>query len=845
MSKEQSRVNQKSLRPEQPVIPERFQHYAAVGAIILSLLIFFWPVLYGGKTFLSSDSIASHAWDTVLKDAGAQGIFALWNPYIFCGMPGYASLTFTGNRWFDLSAQVYSAGKDVAYFLLGNTGDAAVLIYYIVFATGMYVLLYSKTRSKLSAVIGSVGAIYSMYIIIWIMSGHTTKIATIQTFPWILLVLERLRGKFDWRLALLLSLLVHLALLATHVQMAFYMFFAIGIYLIFILLRSIIKKEDYKGILRAGLTLAAASVIGLAMDSDRYLSVFEYNPYSIRGSAPIHTDTQQPDSKTQSAGLDYDYATQWSFSPGEMMTWVVPNWYGFGGREYNGILTQNRPVHINFYFGPMTFTDGPQYMGVIILVLAVVGFVRFRRDPFVQFLGAMSLVALVIAFGKEFSLLFDPMFKYFPGFNKFRIPSMILVLVQLFVPMLAGYAVAGFIEDRGKNLEPKSERRWKYALIGLAGAFVVTLLLKDAVLSLYSTFQPYREIAPNIARSVRTNQPEVLNEVYRFVSESVVSDVRAGLFLLTVALGALHFYRKRVIGTTLFAAVLCTATVADLWRVALEPNKPQPASEQQQLFTAPDYVRALQQDSSTYRVLQFTNNQLQYDNTLAYFRIQSAYGYQGAKLRAYQDMIDVAGTTNPLVWQLMNVKYILSNTPDSSGLLSLLLRGAQYSIYQYKYALPRAFFVDAYQVASGVETLEKIKSMSFNVYQMAFAEKDLGGKIDAPDSTANAELVRFGIQNLELRLKASGNNLLFLSEAYYPSGWKAWLDGKEIPIHRLNYLFRGVVVPKGEHRLEMRFEPTGFALGKNISLAANVLILGAAGFAGFDWWRKRKTTKVA
>jgi hypothetical protein len=842
MSKEQPRAKQKSVRTERSLIPERFQHYASIGVLILSLLIFFWPVLYGGKTFLSSDSIASHAWDTLLKDAETQGIYALWNPYIFCGMPGFASLTFTGNRWYDLSARVYSFAKDGVYFLLGNTGDAAVLVYYIAFITGMYILLFSKTRSKLAAVIGSLGSTYSMYIIIWIMSGHATKIATIQTFPWILLVLERLREKFDWRLAVALTVLVHFALLATHVQMIFYIFLAIGIYLSFLLIRSLVKKEDFKGILRAGLVLAAASVIGFAMDSDRYLSVLEYNPYSIRGSAPIHTDTQQPDSKTQSSGLDYDYATQWSFSPGEMMTWLVPNWYGFGGRDYTGILTQNRTTHLNFYFGPMTFTDGPQFMGVIVLVLAMIGFFRFRSDPFVQFLGTMSLVALLISFGKEFPLLFDPMFKYFPGFNKFRIPSMVLVLVQMFVPMLAAYGVSGFLEDRGKNLGAKSDQRWKYTLIGLASALVITLLIKEIVVTLFGTFQPFRDVAPLLVRSVRTNQPEVLNEVYRFVTESVVDDVRVGLFLLLAAFGALHLYRKGAISMTLLSIVLSGAVVADLWRVALEPNKPQLAAEQQQIFTPPDYVRALQQDTSTFRVLQFTNNQLQYDNTLAYFRIQSGYGYQGAKLRAYQDMIDIAGTTNPLVWQLMNVKYVLSNTPDSSGLLIQSYKGAQYSVYQYRYAVPRAFFVDAYQVANGVETLEKIKSMSSNAFQLAFAERDLGEKIDAPDSTARAELVQYGIQNLELRVKASGNNLLFLSETYYPLGWKALLDGREIPIHRLNYLFRGVIVSKGEHRLEMRFEPRGFALGKNISLAANVLVLGAAGVAGVDWWRRRKTT---
>ncbi len=838
MSKEPSRGKLPPVKNERPLIPPRFQHVAAIGVIVLSLVIFLWPVLYGGKTFLAADTIASHAWDTILKDAETQGIFAQWNPYIFCGMPGYASLTFTGNRWYDLSAQVFFVFNNAVRLALGNSNDAIVVFYYIIFAMGMYVLLFSKTRSKLASVVGSLGALYSTYIIIWIMTGHTTKIATLHTMPWMLLVLERLREKFDWRLAVALALLVHLTLLSSHVQMIFYVFFAIGVYLFFLLARSWRNKAEAKAVVLTGLILAAASMTGFAMDSDRYLSVLEYNPYSIRGSAPIQTDTQQPDSKTQSGGLDYDYATQWSFSPGEMMTWLVPNWYGFGGREYRGVLSQNRPMELNLYFGPMTFTDGPQYMGIVLTVLAVMGFLRFRKDPFVQYLGGMTIFALVVSFGKEFPVLFDAMFKYFPGFNKFRIPSMILVLVQLFVPILAAYAIAGYIEDRGKHLDTKTEQRWKIALIGLAGAFAISLVLGGVVESIYATFHPAQEVTPRLARSYGDN-PQVLSELYQFIAGSVVTDVRVGLFFLTLSLGALHWYRKGKIQAGAMASMLVIVVVADLWRVAEEPNKPKPGSDQKAIFTAPDYVRALQQDTTQFRVLQFINNQLPYDNTLAYFRIQSAYGYQGAKPRAYQDMIDVAGPTNPLVWQLMNVKYIISNTQDSSGLLALAYRGAQHSIYQYKYALPRAFFVDAAQVASGAATLEKIKSMAFNAYQVAFVEKEIEEKIDPPDSTARVAITRYGIQDLQLRVKASGNNLLFLSEMYYPVGWTAWLDGKEIPIHRLDYMFRGVVVPKGAHDLEMRYASRGYALGKDISLGVNVLVLCAGVGAGFGWWRKK------
>ena len=86
--------------------------------------------------------------------------------------------------------------------------------------------------------------------------------------------------------------------------------------------------------------------------------------------------------------------------------------------------------------------------------------------------------------------------------------------------------------------------------------------------------------------------------------------------------------------------------------------------------------------------------------------------------------------------------------------------------------------------------------------------------------------MRYGSQDIEIKVTATGNNLLFISDTYYPKGWKAYLDGKEIEIYRLNYLFRGVMIPQGTHTVLMKFEPATFALGKTISLITNLLILG-------------------
>jgi hypothetical protein len=291
------------------------------------------------------------------------------------------------------------------------------------------------------------------------------------------------------------------------------------------------------------------------------------------------------------------------------------------------------------------------------------------------------------------------------------------------------------------------------------------------------------------------------------------------------------------------AALIVVVALADLWRIGFRPMDPKPRTEQKEIFTQAPYIKALAGDSSTYRVIQLINGQTQYDNTLAYWRVQNAYGYQGAKLRAYQDVVDVAGLGNPLVQQLMNVKYIVMNQPDSAKAAYLAYDGPDMKIYQNPVGAERAFFVNRYETATGLQILNNMAAMSFDPRDVAYVMEDPKITVDPPQAGARVAYVRYGLQNLEASVSATGNNLLFLSEAWYPNGWKAFIDGVETPIHRLNYMFRGVVVPKGEHKLEMRFEPSGFLLGKNLSLAANLLIIGGLGFAGFDWWRKRRVAE--
>ena len=826
------------IRDESPIIPAKYQHAAVIALLFLSLVIFFNQIIFSGKTFLGADTIASHSWDNVLKEAHAEGVFPLWNPYIFCGFPGYASLTFAGTRLFDISS-IFLGYVDA---LLGDLflapPEGWVLGFYFIFGVGMYFFVFSKLKQKIPSLIAALGAMYSMYIISWVPAGHNTKIAVMAFFPIIFMIVEKLRDKFDWKLAIILVFVLHFSFLPAHIQMIFYTYLALGIYFLFFLVRSLFKKEEWKPIVRTIAVFAVATILAVSMDADKYLSVWEYNPYSMRGSNPI---VKAPGGeKTIEGGLAYDYATAWSFGVGEMATFFVPSWYGFGRTTYQGPLTNNQPIQQVFYFGPEPWTESPQYMGVVILILAFIGFWRYRKNPFVQYLAIMCVFSLLVSFGKEFPLVYDPMFKYFPLFNKFRGPSMILTVVQILVPILAAYGIASYTGNRPQSVPPTSERKWKYVLGGLGVLFIAAVFVPGLYKSVYAAF-----ITPQMVAAKFGNNQQVVQLLYQFFQDKVATDFLFGFGFLFVAFGALYRYMHQRLSLNLLGAILVIVIVADLWRIDFQPMDPQARTDSTDVFTAPDYVRYIKQDTTLYRVLLFENGRPPYDNKLAYWKIQSAYGYQGAKMRWYQDIDDVAGMDNPLVWQLMDVKYIISNRPDSSQVLSLAYNGPQYKVYVNRAHVPRAFFVNRYEVTSGLDMLRKMASMSFDVRDVAYFTEDPHLKIEPPKDGAKAEYVSYGLQDLIVNVTATGNNLLFLSESYYPNGWKAYLDGNEIPIYRMDYLFRGVVVPAGTHTLEMKFEPKSFYVGKNASLGMNIVLIVVLLFAGYDTWKKRRSPVVS
>lgn len=89
------------------------------------------------------------------------------------------------------------------------------------------------------------------------------------------------------------------------------------------------------------------------------------------------------------------------------------------------------------------------------------------------------------------------------------------------------------------------------------------------------------------------------------------------------------------------------------------------------------------------------------------------------------------------------------------------------------------------------------------------------------------EMVKYGPRDLVYKSNSKEKQLAIFSEIYYNDGWKAYVDGKEVPILKADYLLRAIEVPAGQHKIEFKFDLPMLGKANTWSFIASlVLILG-------------------
>ncbi len=842
MSKQKKVSSQQTQKKEvgfsfEKIIPEKFQTPALLILLLLLIIIFFEPIFFGGKTVASGDLVQVKSLrEYATKD---RDTYSLWNPYIFCGMP--AVVTSASPRWFDLTSALYSI-TTLALLQIADDYSVTYVLSFIILAFSTFFLMRQFGLSRSVSFITAAAITFSTGISVLFFIGHITKLKSLAVFPFILMMLFRFQKEIKILDVLLFVLGIHLLALGAHVQIVFYFLLTVMIYFIYYLTRSFIKKDKplQKQLIKSLVISVIAGVIALMMSYDTYSQLYEYKPYSTRGTKSV-TEIENPGKPSQSNS--YEYNTSWSFSPGEVLTFIVPSYYGFGKSTYNGPLTNNRDYEVNTYFGQMPFVDTAMYMGVIVFALGLFTLFVKWKEPLVQFFGIIIVLFILISFGKNFPVIYNLMYYYFPLFDNFRVPSMILHVVQIIFPLLAGLGVMKIISLRNEK-NPGIEKGLKNTAIVFSVLFIFSLLLSSSINSWFVGR------VNNYALGLgQTQEAQMFSAFSEYMSGMFTGDLQIALALLALTFGISFAFASSKINKELFILLLSVFVLFDLFRISNRGAEYADVSTINERFREPEYISVIKQqnEKEPYRILNLKQDgsmgtvSSQNSNFNVYFLQEDFFGYSAAKPRSYQDIMDVVGPVNVTLWRMLGVKYVVTDRQFNPDGFVNIYQSEKTFVYRNDRALPRVYFVDSVAQKSSSEILNEIKNDSFDPQKLAFVDK-LDFSVNRIDSTTSAVITNYKDELVSIDVTANGNNFLFFGTTFMP-GWKALVDGTETKVYKTNHGFQGIVVPQGKHKVEFIYEPSGFSLGKNLSLVLNILLLGGIIVLIFVSKQKNKTAK--
>ncbi|HSO88328.1 MAG TPA: YfhO family protein, partial [Draconibacterium sp.] len=640
-----------------------------------------------------------------------------------------------------------------------------------------------------------------------------------------------------------------LELLAGHPQISYYGLILLVIYGIIELIYAI-KEKALAAFLKSVLLLLAGVIIAVGMNFSRLYTAWEYSKETIRGPSEL---TSNNENKT--SGLDKDYVVQWSYGIDETLTLLIPNFKGgssltnpgensesYKTMREKGMQNLRQNIQgVSMYHGDQPGTSGPVYVGAIVVFLFFLG-LFVVKGVYKWWLLSATVISIVLSWGGNIMPLTSFLLDHLPMYNKFRAPSMTLVIAQIAMPLLGFIALNNILSGKVEKKE------W---LNGLKWAAIITggLTLLFAVLpGISGSFSNASDSArfPNwLIDSVIADRKSLLR----------MDALRSFLFI-ALAAGALYLWNLKKIQTNLFIGVLGVLILVDLWAVDkryLNSDNFVSKREAANPFPEMPVDKAILQDKDLYYRVLPLQNPFQ-DARASYFH-KNVGGYHAAKLRRYQEIIE-----NQLVPEMQEmIKGLQAGAQPDSVLRSLSainMLNTRYIIYDLNNpplrnpnAMGNAWFVNNYKtVANADEEIAALKGIDPSnevVIDKRFSEF-VGGKKFQKDESGGIILTEYKPNYLKYSAKADSEQLAVFSEVYYDKGWYAYIDGKEVPHFRVNYILRALVLPAGEHTVEFKFHPKSYYTGNKVSLASSLLlILVIAGYAFSEYRKKYKNSKTS
>ena len=831
-------------------------HAIAVVVFLLIAIVYCKPA-FDGKVLQQQDVTQ---WKAMAQNSSqyqeAHGYFPLWTEGMFSGMPGYM---------IEIDARVASP-QYFAYGLL-TLWLKEPAGYFFMACICFYFLALVLRVNPYVGIIGSLTYAYATYNAVIIAVGHDTKMMAIAIMPafiaGVLLIYEK---KYRWGVALT-GLFTACFIAANHPQIAYYGGMIVAAMTIGYAIRWI-RQRDYRHMIIAATLTVSGLVIGLLCNAVVSLTTIDYAKASIRGGSEL----AKAGGTVTNTGLSQEYAFSYSAYRTEPLELLAPKIFG-GGGDWRGDISEDQSKAIaalqnmpqpfgqslqqffHLYWGGIgEDTGGPAYAGAVVCLLALLGFFLLDGRHKWWMLG-IGVFSIILSWGGYFADFNGLMMKVLPGYNKFRAPSVILVIPNFLLCMQATLSLQKIL-----TVTPADRAvvwaNFKKGLY-LTGAIFVLLLV------LYVSYDYKGMIDQRITQSMGNLEPQQADYVHSFLAG--LREDRQSLFLSSIGRSFLYIAAAAVLAALAikgrlrpFLSVMLIGALAFIDLISIDVHYLnndlyQDAEEAKTPFSPTPADQQVMQDKSYYRVFDLRQGGLEtltYGAATSYFH-RSIGGYHPAKLSIYEDLIEQQLNKYPdcvPVLNMLNTKYIFQQTKDGKE-----------HVAQNPDALGAAWFVRSVRFKpTPQQVMDALTGLDTKDTAIAFSADSGKVTYDAPPASDSAmtagaspliahdtiELTKNDNDEMDYSSTTSRKRFAVFSEVFYDRGWKAYIDGAETPIIRTNYMLRGLSVPAGKHNIRFVFHPASYYTGRTLQILAGFVLLALLLWAPIAEWRNVKKINV-
>jgi len=745
-------------------------------------ILFLIPLLEGKVIFWGTAGLQFIPWRTYGYALLSEGVFPFWNPLNGMGAPLFANYQ---------TAFLYPLSWILYPFYLAGGAPALAWAYTLLVAVhlgiagiGTALLLREMGVNTRGQVIAALAFSFCGYFVA--RASFFSMIWAGVWLPWLIWAIERLikSEKFSqqWQWMIGLALIAANQLLAGHAQLTFYSFVFAGSWIVF----RVAKISLWKTKLKIVTLLALGMVLAFLIASVQLIPTLEYLLQSQRSDA-----------------VDYEYAMNYSLWPWRLLGFLLPDLFGNPGRGN--------------YWGFGAYWEDALYIGLLPILLSLhslnslfsrkpVADFDYEKRRMVKFLWMIIIFAIVLSLGKN-TPVFPWLYRHVPGFDMFQAPTRWMLLAVFSLALLAGLGAHSWGYPTAAGIKRLRLLAAASVAVGI-GAMVAGIVLP--------------QIEQTFIRS--------------FLTFGVLLFLISILALFTPGEGEFNHKRRK-----LWEGFAVGIMVVDLWVAGAYSN---PFMEASFFNSSASVSKPLENHARIY-IPSTVENRLKFEKYLLFSDFNANSNWDEIKLLPLPNMnlllgVPMVNNFDPLVTNRYNqwMDWLNNLVPvESQNYLEKIGVGSVVQLGNHLdwHVIPlqpqsRIMWRACQRVAGKDENVLKsmvLQQMEFSGgEECIIVEAEDQCKIASDQIGANTtiEVLRDEVNLIEVAVRTNSTGWLRFADSWYP-GWDATIDGQSASVERVDYLFKGVCVPAGNHIITFRYLPTAFPLVLWASLGTLIFCL--------------------